>query len=112
MTIGGLLTDTCQVLNQVAGQPDPYGNTTTVDGDPVTVACRVSPLSTTERLAQRDTTAQLLKLYLPEGTAITAASRVVYGGKTWDVLGAPFLHRSPAGGLSFVSAVLQLVEGG
>lgn len=83
------LPDTAQV-QRVTRQSDGAGGSTETWTTIATVACRVSPMGNlpVERaIADRLTGVQFWAVTLPAATDITAADRIVSGGRTFEVVG-------------------------
>lgn len=91
--------DTVQILT-AGTKTDPYSNESTDDWSTATSVdvpgVGVEPRPSGEPLQDaRNQVVSGFTLYMPGGTAITAANRVVVRGQTYDVLGEPAVWRSP-----------------
>jgi hypothetical protein len=91
--------DTVQILtagtttDPYSGEPSPdWTSPTSVD----VAGVGVEPRPSGEPLQDaRNQVVSGYTLYMPAGTAITSANRVVVRGETYDVLGEPAVWRSP-----------------
>lgn len=103
-------TETVEVLAG-SSTTDRYHNTVTDWTTPTATAvagCRMVPVPGDEVL---DRVTRRWVLYAPLGTALTAASRIRYGGVVYDVTGEVRRWRSPTGRLAHLEADLERVEG-
>lgn len=94
-----------------------YGRTT-VDPDwgnatsTVVEGCLFAPTSTSEDNDGRTAVVTGARLYLPTGTAITAADRVTIRGTTYELDGDPSVWADPFGqGLDGIEAPVRKVTG-
>ena len=106
--------ETVTVLRRVVGGVDRYGNPTDTWAEGVDVAlCGVAPRSSDEP-AETGRAAVItgLTVYMPTGTQIAPADRLVVRGVTYEVVGEPGDWRSPfSGWRAGVEVAVTRVEG-
>ena len=94
-----------------------YGRTTVEPtwDDPAATAvagCLFAPQSTSEDHDGRTTVLVGARLYMPTGTAVAAADRIVIRGVTYEVDGEPSVWVDPSGGdLDGIEVQLKKVDG-
>lgn len=89
-TLDASLPDSCQVVRR-STVPDGAGGTTdTWANQGGAVACRLSPVSRSDRLAEREVAGELVAvtywtLTFPDATDVTERDRVTVAGRTFEV---------------------------
>lgn len=88
-TLDESLPDTCEIVRNDP-EPDGAGGETDDWGTVATVACRISPLARSDRLAELEVAARITaidawEITLPAGTDVTALDRLLSGGRTFEV---------------------------
>jgi hypothetical protein len=86
------LPDTCTLVVDTLAS-DGAGGQTATPGDPVTVACRVSPLRLTRSSANAEVVEEfriveqsLWLITMPYGTTVTPQHRIGHAGRTFEVV--------------------------
>lgn len=81
---------------QPAGR-DGWGDTQAGDTETDVPGCFWQPRTTSERTTGQDTVTVNPWVSMPPSTDIRPTSRVRFEGVTYEVVGAPALHHTPAG---------------
>ena len=76
---------------------DAWGDTQAGDTETTVPGCFWQPRHTTEQTAGQDTVTDSPWVSVPPTTTIFATSRVRFEGVTYEVVGRPELHHTPAG---------------
>lgn len=90
---------TSMTIQRASATTDRYGDDVADWTSPTTtvVSGWLHDLSSFESYGNRDTTSVSAQIFLPSGTDITSGDRVVIGGITYEVEGAPNVARTPLG---------------
>ena len=88
--IARIFTMTGTIVTMRLGAPDVYGNTARV-ADPVTasVRCYIEQVDAVEVIVDRETYIANYIGFLPAGTAIGPADRLIVAGITYEIIGPP-----------------------
>lgn len=108
MTLVSLMSESVQILRRSGG--DDFDTTPTFT--PVaTVDCFVGRKDTTETVAGRDQVVADYQFMVPAGTDVRPYDRLVHSGRTFEVVGLPFLAIKPGAGEQFRTVRAKWVEG-
>lgn len=97
MSLGRLLArigEPVLIQQPLLGAPDEYGNRRPTWDAGSSVQARLEQTATSEDLDNRDTSVSTWRVFLPAGTELTAASRIVRGdGTVFQVTGPPVVEQ-------------------
>jgi head-tail adaptor len=110
MSFDGLLIHTVTVYPWSGGTEDRYGNATEGWGTGVQYPARVEQDTSAETLIDRDTRHSIYTVFLPPTAAVTALSKIDYGGRTLQVVGDPD-EVADAIGVHHIEAVAEAFSG-
>lgn len=90
---------------------DEYGNQVDTDSTVINIVGYLEQKDTVENLDDRDTVVTSWEAYFPAGTDVNAFDRIVFGGQTFQVDGAPWQVYNPrSGSVSHIQAKLKVVQ--
>jgi hypothetical protein len=90
---------------------DEYGNQIPGDVSVITIVGYLEQMESVETLNDRDTIVSSWHAYLPAGTDVNAFDRIVFGGQTFEVDGAPWQVYNPrVTSVSHIQAKLKVVQ--
>jgi head-tail adaptor len=105
-------TDNVTVV-QAPVMSDPYNNRVRdwTAATRTTVRAVVDQAVTTEATDGKDQTDTLHRIYLPDGTAVTAQDRLEWDGMVLEVTGEPITRKGPTPALNHIELQGRLVSG-
>jgi hypothetical protein len=111
MSLAKLLNQPLELHKNSTATLDEYGNQKHTDlGAPIQIVGYLEQVSTMENTLDRDTIVTDWQAYFPADTNVTAFDRIVFGGQTFEVDGAPWQVYNPrVGSVSHIQAKLKVV---
>jgi len=111
MSLAKLLNQPLELHKNQHTTTDQYGNQVPGDASVTTIVGYLELKESVEYLADRDTIVSSWHAFLPAGTNINAFDRIVCGGQTFEVDGAPWSVYNPrAGSVSHIQCNLKVVQ--
>jgi hypothetical protein len=105
------MTYTVEVWHRSASAQDEYGEPTNAFTSGGRSPAWIEQTETREMLVGRNRVSADWMLVLPVGTPLEPYDRIVHDGKTFEVVGAPWLAASPVTGERHREALLRFIEG-
>lgn len=111
MSVVDLMTQEVTLLTQQEGAEDDMGNLSLSWTSTATTAglLQQRPLPT-EATSERDLSVSDWELFLPPDAVLTHVDRVMEGGREFEVVGTPYLARTPRGPSHYQVLVRLVVE--
>lgn len=103
---------TCQIVR--AGQTLDHGTTRTDWSSPTVTTvtgCSFQPAIGNDDVVHRQAVGGPAQMFMPFGTDVTGLDRILFGGKTYEIVGEPQSWTGPTPRTSHVSANLHIWEG-
>lgn len=90
MTITALMNQPVDIIRRtISGTADEYGNTPTVEADPVETVGYLEQTDATEVLVDRETYISDWLIVLPSGTPVDSSDRIEALGRSFEIIGDP-----------------------
>jgi hypothetical protein len=110
MTLARFLNQPLELHKNQHTTLDQYGNQVPGDVSVIQIVGYLEQVQSTEYLNDRDTVVTSWQAYFPAGTDVNAFDRIVFGGQTFEVDGAPWQVYNPRiGSVSHIQAQLKVV---
>lgn len=109
MNLAHLFTQTATLVSMVEGATDPYGQPTESWDDIGTAKTFMQPTNAQERQVGSSTQIATFKAFMPAGTPVDGLDRIRVDGTTYNILGPPLPHRTPAG-VHHLQLMLEVVS--
>lgn len=96
MSLSKLLNQPLSLHKNSGSTKDEYGNTLATDlGDAISIVGYLEQVNSVETVLDRDTIVTHWQAFFPAETDVSAFDRIVFGGQTFEVDGAPWQVYNP-----------------